>query len=31
MVVVGGWLDWMISEVFSYLADAVTVGKASAG
>ena len=28
---VGGWLDWMISEVFSYLADAVTVGKASAG
>ena len=31
MVVVGGCLDWMISEVFSYLADAVTVGKASAG
>ena len=24
-------MDWMISEVFSYLADAVTVGKASAG
>ena len=31
MVVVGRWLDWMISEVFSYLADAVTVGEASAG
>ena len=25
ILVVGGCLDWMISEVFSYLADAVTV------
>ena len=28
---VGEWLDWMILEVFSNLADAVTVGKACAG
>ena len=31
MVVVGECLDWMIMEVFSNVADAVTVGKASAG
>ena len=31
MVVVGGCLDWMISEVFSNVADAMTVGKASGG
>ena len=31
MVVVGGCLDWMIMEVFSNFADAMIVGKASAG
>ena len=31
MVVVGGCLDWMISEVFSNVADAVLIGKGSAG
>ena len=31
MVVVGGCLDWMIMEGFSNVADAVLVGKASAG
>ena len=31
MVVVGECLDWMIMEVFSNVADAMIVGKASGG
>ena len=31
MVVVGGWLDWMIMKGFSSVTDAMIVGKASVG
>ena len=31
MLVVGGCLDWMTMEVFSNVADAMIVGKASGG